>query len=102
MPDFLNSTVLWAALGGFIVMYVYQVLMKGPAEEKQKKRINEYLGRLSEEARGKIEKTIESGDDIGAIKIFREDTNVGLQEGKACIERIKKELVANPAGTDGS
>ncbi len=90
--DFFTSPTFIAIIAGFVVFYVFQVSFKGPREADRLKRIEEYMGRLSEDARLKIEETLTSGDKIGAIKMFREETNVGLVEAKECIDFINKKL----------
>lgn len=92
MTDFLTSPIFFAVLGGFMVMFMIQTLIQGPKEADQKKRIEEYMGRLSDEGRANIEEVLSSGDKIGAIKIFREETQVGLLEAKECVAFIEKQM----------
>lgn len=92
MPEFFTSPTFFAVIAGFIVMYVVQVVIRGPREAERKKRVEEYTGRLSHEAQSKIETVLASGDKLGAIKIFREETNVGLVEAKEAIAAIKKQM----------
>ena len=86
------SPTFIAIIVGFAIFYVFQVSFKGPREADRQKRIDEYLGRLSEDARSRIEAELISGDKLGAIKTFREETNVGLAEAKESVEFMKKEL----------
>ena len=92
MLDFLTSGYFIGGIIGFMILYMYQVMFKGPQEADRNKRIDEYMGRLSDDGRARIEKTLSAKDKIGAVKIFREETNVGLVEAKECIEFIIKDM----------
>lgn len=92
MLDFLTSEYFIGMVIGFALLYMFQVLFKGPQEADRDERIDEYMERLSDDARSLIEERIADKDKIGAIKIFREDTNVGPAEGKECIEFIANEM----------
>lgn len=90
--DFFTSPTFIAVVIGFGLFYVFQVSFKGPQEADRQKRIDEFVGRLSEDARSNIENLLAAGDKLGAIKMFREETNVGLAEAKESIVFLKKEM----------
>jgi len=92
MPEFLTNSIFLAVIGGFLISYVYQIVISGPREADRNKRVEEYMGRLSVEGLARIESAIAQKDKIGAIKIFREETNVGLAEAKESVAFIIKEM----------
>ncbi len=94
MDMFTNPTFI-AVIVGFVILYVYQVSFKGPKEADRQNRIDEYMGRLSDDAKHRIESLLEGGDKLGAIKLFREEANVGLVEAKEAINFMKKHLKKN-------
>jgi len=91
MRDFFESSMFWAVLGGFAVMFLYQIVIRGSLDEDRDKRITEYMSRLNDDARARIDTTLAEKNRIEAIKIFRAETNVGLKEAKECIEYIRRE-----------
>ncbi|MCP4897255.1 MAG: hypothetical protein GY906_09825 [bacterium] len=48
---------------------------------------------LSDEARREIEQLLGAGRKIEAIKVYREDTGIGLAEAKGAVERISGAIV---------
>ena len=92
MPEFLTSPIFFAALGGFAVMYMFQVMYKGPTEAEQARRVDEYLGRLSDDAIKQIETKITAKDKSGAVDLIREEADIGLLEGKEVMEHLAKAM----------
>lgn len=92
MFENINKTYFLGLFLGFILFYCYQVLIRGPKDAARDTRVSEYIDRLSADGRTRIEQTLAQKDKIGAIKIFREETSVGLSEAKECIDFIIREV----------
>jgi len=92
MLEFLSSPGFLFVVVGFIISYLYQVVIRGPKEADQKKRIDEYMARLSPEAHTRIRQTLEANDKAAAIEIFGAETKVGLKEAKECINFMIREM----------
>ncbi len=92
MREFFTSPLFFAIIGGFIISYLYQILVSGPREADSNKRVTEYMGRLSEDGLARIKDTLRQTDKNSAIKLFREETGVGQTEAKECINFIIREM----------
>jgi len=85
VPDFLNNPTILALIVGFILMYVFQVVFKGPAETKRKKAAEEYIERLSDHTREKVETALSNKSKGEAIELVRSEANIGLKEAQETI-----------------
>ncbi len=92
MREFFTSPLFFTVMGGFIISYLYQILIAGPREADRNKRVTEYTGRLSEDALSRIEDTLRQKDKNSAIQIFRDETDVGQSEAKESINFIIREM----------
>lgn len=91
MPDFLSSPIFFAAIGGFLIAYVFQIFLKGPKNEQLQAANEEYVARLSTDERASIEEAIAGNRKIEAVKYFRAATNVGLKEAKEAVEYMARQ-----------
>lgn len=76
---------------------MYEEIIKMHDKLEKKTDINEKKDDLplSFAAREEFDKYIENGDKIGAIKVLREQTNLGLKECKMLVETYYPEVGAN-------
>ncbi len=90
MPEFLNNPTILAIIAGFILMYVFQVVFKGPAEIKRKAAAEEYIGRLSDDIKAQIESAIIRKDKQAATELLQTEANIGLKEAQETLAYWQK------------
>ena len=92
MLDFLTSEYFIGLVLGFALLYMFQVLWKGPKEAERDQRIDDYMERLGDETVGNIESLLSEKKFDDALSLIRETANVGSQEAKETLAFIRQEM----------
>lgn len=92
MREFITSPMFFAILGGFLISYLVQVLIMGPRDKAKNERMEDYVSRLSEEARIEVDGILKNKDKTGAISFIQEHAKIGKVEAKDCVNYLIRQM----------
>ncbi len=92
MLDFLTSEYFIGLVLGFALLYMFQVLYKGPQEADRDLRVEDYMERLGEEKTQHIEALLKAKKKDEAAAYIQEEASVGTLEAKEVITFVTKTM----------